>query len=127
MSEAHAGKRFPRPTATSQAFWEGCRNQTLLIQRCQQCVIGRPFNVTRRVQAERTAYVEEMACIVHHLQLTTEKIGVKLAKRDRPLVCIPTHQSCRFQALDEPSIDTPLATDDAFHGLRQCRFTLELY
>ena len=37
MNEAHAGKRFPRPTAISQPFWEGCRNQTLLIQRCRQC------------------------------------------------------------------------------------------
>ena len=37
MNGAHAGKRFPRTTAATAAFWEGCQNQRLLIQRCVQC------------------------------------------------------------------------------------------
>jgi uncharacterized OB-fold protein len=37
MSEPHAGKRIPRPSATSAAYWEGCQNRQLLIQRCKQC------------------------------------------------------------------------------------------
>jgi uncharacterized OB-fold protein len=37
MSEAHAGKRHPRPSVTTAAYWEGCRNQQLLLQRCKHC------------------------------------------------------------------------------------------
>ncbi len=37
MSQAHSGKRVPRPGVASRAFWEGCRHQQLLIQRCQHC------------------------------------------------------------------------------------------
>ena len=37
MSDPHAGKRFPRSTAATAAFWEGCQDQRLLIQRCAQC------------------------------------------------------------------------------------------
>jgi len=37
VSQSHSGKRLPRPTVTSQAFWAGCRHQQLLIQRCQDC------------------------------------------------------------------------------------------
>lgn len=30
-------KFFPRPTPGTAVYWEGCRNQQLLIQRCRQC------------------------------------------------------------------------------------------
>jgi uncharacterized OB-fold protein len=30
-------KFFPRPTPGTAAYWEGCRNHELLIQRCRQC------------------------------------------------------------------------------------------
>jgi uncharacterized OB-fold protein len=37
MNDKHTGKRFPRPTALTADYWEGCRNQQLLIQRCVHC------------------------------------------------------------------------------------------
>lgn len=30
-------KHFPRPTPETEAYWQGCRNHELLIQRCVQC------------------------------------------------------------------------------------------
>lgn len=36
MSE-HLDKNLPQPTAETAAYWEGCRNNQLLIQRCTQC------------------------------------------------------------------------------------------
>jgi len=30
-------KHFPRPTPETEAFWEGCRKQELLLQRCVDC------------------------------------------------------------------------------------------
>lgn len=30
-------KHFPRPTPETKAYWEGCRNHELLLQRCGQC------------------------------------------------------------------------------------------
>lgn len=32
-----AVKHFPRPTPETEAYWQGCRNHELLIQRCVQC------------------------------------------------------------------------------------------
>ena len=37
VNDPHAGKRFPRSTVVTAAFWQGCQNQQLLIQRCVQC------------------------------------------------------------------------------------------
>ena len=36
MSDA-AIKQFPRPTPETEAYWQGCRNHELLLQRCTQC------------------------------------------------------------------------------------------
>jgi uncharacterized OB-fold protein len=30
-------KHFPRPTPETEVFWEGCRKQELLLQRCVEC------------------------------------------------------------------------------------------
>ncbi len=30
-------KHFPRPTPETEAFWQGCRDHKLLLQRCTQC------------------------------------------------------------------------------------------
>jgi len=30
-------KHFPRPTPETEAYWQGCRKQELLLQRCKQC------------------------------------------------------------------------------------------
>ncbi len=30
-------KHFPRPMPETQAYWQGCRNHQLLIQRCTRC------------------------------------------------------------------------------------------
>ncbi len=30
-------KHLPRPTPETEVFWEGCRKQELLLQRCEQC------------------------------------------------------------------------------------------
>ena len=32
-----AVKHFPRPTPETEAYWEGCRKQELLLQRCNEC------------------------------------------------------------------------------------------
>jgi hypothetical protein len=37
MHEEHAGKNFPRPSAETLPFWEGCRAGELRLQRCTQC------------------------------------------------------------------------------------------
>ena len=37
MPADHSDKRLPQPSRTSAAYWEGCRNRQLLIQRCKQC------------------------------------------------------------------------------------------
>jgi len=31
------GRNVPRPTAETAPYWEGCRDQKLLIQRCSEC------------------------------------------------------------------------------------------
>lgn len=33
----HSGKNFPRPTAETAAFWEGCTNHQLKVQCCDDC------------------------------------------------------------------------------------------
>jgi uncharacterized OB-fold protein len=33
----HAGKHFPRPTAETRPYWDGCRQGLLLLQRCGGC------------------------------------------------------------------------------------------
>ena len=30
-------KHFPRPTPETEAYWQGCRNHELLLQRCTRC------------------------------------------------------------------------------------------
>jgi uncharacterized OB-fold protein len=37
MFEEHAGKNFPRPSAETLPYWEGCRAGELRLQRCAQC------------------------------------------------------------------------------------------
>ena len=33
----HEGKHLPRPTPLSQPWWDACRKQQLLLQRCSGC------------------------------------------------------------------------------------------
>jgi uncharacterized OB-fold protein len=33
----HDGKHLPRPTPLSQPWWDACRQQQLLLQRCSDC------------------------------------------------------------------------------------------
>jgi uncharacterized OB-fold protein len=37
MFEEHAGKNFPRPSAETLPYWEGCRAGELRLQRCARC------------------------------------------------------------------------------------------
>ena len=37
MTDTHSEKRLPRPTEATTAYWKGCRQQQLLIQRCKAC------------------------------------------------------------------------------------------
>ena len=37
MIDPHAGKQFPRITVETEAYWQGCQDQRLLIQRCINC------------------------------------------------------------------------------------------
>ena len=64
MSDAHAGKRFPRPTALSAAYWDGCRNQQLLIQRCAQCDQHQfyPRSICTSCMSEDVEWVQATGC-----------------------------------------------------------------
>lgn len=33
----HSGKNFPQPSLETEIYWEGCRNHSLLIQKCSDC------------------------------------------------------------------------------------------
>lgn len=60
MSDAHASKRLPRPSVISEPYWEGCRRQQLMIQRCAQCGFHQfyPRSVCSACLAENPDWVQ---------------------------------------------------------------------